>query len=109
MEDATSCYVDGLAVAGRACKYWDDNPDGGTISFDNVPAAMLPVLQAITFDTWTDPVSARAPAARPVTAAAASARPPWHVHPTALSLLALTASPGCAPRRVRVRAIRCLT
>jgi len=60
MEQPDSCYVDGLAVPGRTCKYFDENPDGGTISFDNVALAMLPVLQAITFDTWTSPVCAAA-------------------------------------------------
>ena len=40
----------------QICHFFAENPDGGTISFDNVPFAMLPILQAITFDTWTDPM-----------------------------------------------------
>ena len=41
---------------GETCFYFQENPDGGTISFDSTPQAMLPILQAITFDTWTDPM-----------------------------------------------------
>ena len=41
---------------GETCFYFQENPDGGTISFDSTPQAMLPILQAVTFDTWTDPM-----------------------------------------------------
>ena len=41
---------------GNTCFYFENNPGGGTISFDNVGAAMIALLQAVTFDTWTDPM-----------------------------------------------------
>jgi hypothetical protein len=44
------------AEVAQICVYFDSNPDGDTVSFDSVSRAMLPILQAITFDTWTDPM-----------------------------------------------------
>ena len=44
LEDGTSCY------------YFSNNPGGGTISFDTVPMSFIAILQAVTFDTWTDPM-----------------------------------------------------
>jgi hypothetical protein len=44
------------AKEGQSCFYFDNNPDGGTVSFDSVSAAMIPIIMAITFDTWTDPM-----------------------------------------------------
>ena len=32
------------------------DPAGGTISFDSVAMAFLPILQVVTFDTWTERV-----------------------------------------------------
>ena len=49
--DPSICEADGLI-----CYYFHEDPDGGTISFDSVARAMLPILQAITFDTWSDPM-----------------------------------------------------
>ena len=39
-----------------SCYYFAENPDGGTISFDSTAAAIIPVLQAVTFDCWTMPM-----------------------------------------------------
>ena len=36
--------------------YFKANPDGGTVSFDSVPMSFIAILQAVTFDTWTDPM-----------------------------------------------------
>ena len=48
---ADSCNADGLV-----CYHFRQNPNDGSISFDNVAMAMIPVLQAITFDTWSEPM-----------------------------------------------------
>ena len=57
-DTGTFCNADpGVCAAdGTSCYYFEENPDGGTVSFDNVAVAMLPILQAITFDTWADPM-----------------------------------------------------
>ncbi|KOO32786.1 sodium channel protein type 9 subunit alpha [Chrysochromulina tobinii] len=57
-DSGTLCYADAriCAEVGQICVYFDANPDGDTVSFDSVSRAMLPILQAITFDTWTDPM-----------------------------------------------------
>ena len=39
---------------GSACGYFEANPASGLMSFDNVYQAMIPLLQAITFDDWTE-------------------------------------------------------
>ena len=41
---------------GTSCYYFSNNPGGGTISFDTVPMTFIAILQAVTFDTWTDPM-----------------------------------------------------
>eukprot|EP00966_Prymnesium_polylepis_P190897 4424371-Prymnesium_polylepis.1 len=43
---------------GISCQYFDDNPNGGVLSFDSVPYAAVAIFQTITFDTWTDPMYA---------------------------------------------------
>ena len=57
-DSGTFCNADPsiCEATGEVCFYFADNPDGGTISFDSTPQAMLPILQAITFDMWTDPM-----------------------------------------------------
>ena len=47
---------DMCAADGQVCFFFTENPDGGTVSFDSVAAGMLPILQAVTFDTWTGPM-----------------------------------------------------
>ena len=49
--DPSICLED-----GTSCFYFSNNPDGGTISFDTVPMSFIAILQAVTFDTWTDPM-----------------------------------------------------
>ena len=44
---------DVCAPQGLTCFYFSEDPDSGTVSFDSVAKAMLPILQAVTFDTWT--------------------------------------------------------
>jgi hypothetical protein len=39
------------------CHYFGTNPEA-TTSFDTTLMAMIPILQAVTFDTWTDPMVA---------------------------------------------------
>ena len=41
---------------GTTCFYFQANPAGGTITFDSVSASFIAILQAVTFDTWTDPM-----------------------------------------------------
>ena len=50
--------TDTCAESGETCYYFEQNPGGGTISFDNALMAMLPIMQAVTADTWTDPMFA---------------------------------------------------
>ena len=54
----TLCAADTsmCAAEGTSCYYFSNNPGGGTISFDTVPMAFIAILQAVTFDTWTDPM-----------------------------------------------------
>ena len=54
----TLCAADpGMCVEeGASCYYFSNNPGGGTISFDTVPMTFIAILQAVTFDTWTDPM-----------------------------------------------------
>ena len=40
----------------QVCHYFEDNPNGGTTSFDNVVLTSIALMQALTFDTWTDPM-----------------------------------------------------
>ena len=47
--DASVCDLDG----GETCHYFDFEPEGGTASFDSVAKAIIPLLQAVTFDVWT--------------------------------------------------------
>ena len=47
------------AAEGQLCHRFAENPAGGSVSFDNVAMAMLPVLQAITFDTCARTTAAR--------------------------------------------------
>ena len=47
---------DVCAPEGLTCFYFSEDPDSGTVSFDSVARAMLPILQAVTFDTWTSPM-----------------------------------------------------
>ena len=57
-DSGTLCAADPdmCSEEGQICFYFDDNPDGGTVSFDSVAMSMIPIIQAITFDTWTDPM-----------------------------------------------------
>ena len=59
-DEGTLCFADpsvcDTSDGSPGCFYFQENPDGGTISFDNVAAAMIPIIQAITFDTWTSPM-----------------------------------------------------
>ena len=41
---------------GTTCFYFQSNPAGGTVSFDTVALSFIAILQAVTFDTWTDPM-----------------------------------------------------
>ena len=40
------------APPGSTCMYFDRNPGGNLLSFDNVAVAFVVLLQAITFDDW---------------------------------------------------------
>ena len=51
--------------AGTACAYFDDNPSAGLMSFDNVPMAMVILLQTVTFDDWATPMYALMEASSP--------------------------------------------
>ena len=59
-DTGTFCHIDpgvcAAEAAGEQCYYFQTNPEGGTVSFDSVGAAFMPLLQAVTFDTWTDPM-----------------------------------------------------
>ena len=43
-----------MCADGTRCSYFDQNPNGGVLSFDSVPSACIAVFQSITFDSWTD-------------------------------------------------------
>ena len=61
MQRARNCigsYGFCACTDGSRCGYFDDNPEDGTLSFDSVGAACIAILQAFTFDTWTDPMCA---------------------------------------------------
>ena len=49
--DADVCDAD-----GSVCFHFTENPEQDTVSFDDVAMAMLIIFQAITFDTWADPM-----------------------------------------------------
>ena len=57
-DSETFCDVaeDTCSADGQICYRFEENPGGGSVSFDNVAMAMLPVMQAITFDTWSEPM-----------------------------------------------------
>ena len=57
-DTGTFCHADPdvCAAEGATCYYFGSNPEGNTVSFDSVGAAFMPLLQAVTFDTWTDPM-----------------------------------------------------
>lgn len=57
-DTGTFCHVDpNVCIAeGTTCYYFQSNPEGNTVSFDSVGGAFMPLLQAVTFDTWTDPM-----------------------------------------------------
>ena len=48
----------GQCEAGSTCMYFDDNPSNGLMSFDSVGVAFVVLLQALTFDDWTEPMYA---------------------------------------------------
>ena len=41
---------------GTSCMYFDESPGHGLMSFDNVGVAAVVLLQALTFDDWTEPM-----------------------------------------------------
>ena len=49
MSDPSVCDAD-----GSTCFYFREGSGGLTVSFDNVAMVFIPILQVITFDTWTD-------------------------------------------------------
>ncbi len=44
----------GECEAEQQCMYFDQNINFGLMGFDNIGKACLLILQAVTFDTWTD-------------------------------------------------------
>ena len=60
-------HADTCAAAGdeSRCAYFDDNANGGALSFDNTAWAAIIILQTITFDTWTEPMYALMDAVTP--------------------------------------------
>ena len=59
LDSGTLCHADPelCEADGMVCHYFDANPEQIT-SFDTTLMAMIPILQAVTFDTWTDPMVA---------------------------------------------------
>ena len=59
LDSGTLCHANpGVCEAeGMVCHYFGTNPEA-TTSFDSTLMAMIPILQAVTFDTWTDPMVA---------------------------------------------------
>ena len=51
--DPTRC---GALGAGSVCVDFLANPSNDLASFDSVAAAMIPILQAVCFDAWTEPM-----------------------------------------------------
>ena len=53
--------------AGAFCAYFDDNPNGGLMSFDSIMGAFYAILSVISFDAWTDVMFALMDAFSPYT------------------------------------------
>lgn len=44
----------GTCDAGKSCRWYEENPLFGTVSFDNIVSAFLTLLQCITLEGWVD-------------------------------------------------------
>ena len=45
-----------ICPSGSVCFFFDENPSGGTMSFDSVPEAWVVLMQLLVLDGWSEPM-----------------------------------------------------